>query len=57
MKKIDYKLWKKSFPFICTKCGYYLWEKRAICEECGKKDVLRETNKKDYKRWKDDRSN
>jgi len=49
MVKIDYKLWKRSFSHICTACGYLLHERREICENCGAKDTLRETTKKDYK--------
>lgn len=51
MPKIDWKTFKKSFPFICDRirCKAGHWEKRDICEECGEKGTIRETTKKDYK--------
>ena len=49
MVKIDYKMWKRAFPYICTACGHLLHEKREICEHCGKKGTLRGITKKDYK--------
>ena len=50
MVKVNYSLWKHSFPFICTECDHLLHEKREMCEHCGKKGTLRGITKKDYKR-------
>ena len=49
MSKISYKLWKSTFPYICTKCGSLSHQKSDMCEYCGKKNTLRESTKKDYK--------
>ncbi len=47
--KITWYYWSQSYPFVCTKCGSFLWEKRKICENCGGWDTMRKTTKKDYK--------
>ena len=52
MLKISWKLFKMSSPFICNSCKELLWEKRVVCEKCGKTLTIRETVKKDYKEWK-----
>jgi len=49
MTKINYKLWKKSFPYICECCGKPHGIKREFCESCGCKNALRGVIKKDYK--------
>lgn len=47
--KVNYKLFKKSFMYICTNCNSLLHEYAEICERCGKKDTLKKVTKKDYK--------
>jgi rRNA maturation endonuclease Nob1 len=49
--KIKYKLFKRSFPLICTKCGELSNMKREYCESCGEKDSLRETTKEDHAKF------
>ena len=46
---MSYKLWKKSFPYICSGCGAFLHAFAEICERCGKEDSLRAITKLDYK--------
>ncbi len=50
MAKIDYRLWKQAFPFICIKCDSVMNMKRQYCEFCGKENCLRPTTKSDYNR-------
>lgn len=52
MPKIDWKLWSKSYPYICDECEYKLWEYKEICEGCGAMLSVRKTTKDDYKKWK-----
>ena len=48
MNKVSWKLFKRSFPFICDSCKTTHWEMREYCEGCGKKGTIRETLKVDY---------
>ncbi len=50
--KISWGYFKESFPYICNECESVLYEKRVICEKCGKHNTLRPVTKKDYKKWK-----
>ena len=47
--KIEWKLYKRAFPFICDSCKAGLWEMRETCEACGTKLTIRPMTKKDYK--------
>ena len=53
--KINYKMYKLSYPYICGDCGYLHWHKAHVCEQCGEKSTIRKTTKKDYKIWKSER--
>ena len=46
---INYKLWTKTFPYICISCNKILNSKLEQCEYCGEKEI-RKSNKKDYKK-------
>ena len=46
--KINYKLFKRTFPLICTKCDQLSNMPREYCENCGEKDSFRETTKEDH---------
>ena len=48
MKKISWKIFIKTYPYICHDCGHLHWSNRNVCERCGNKSV-RETKKIDYK--------
>ncbi|MFX1379586.1 MAG: hypothetical protein ACFFA4_10895 [Promethearchaeota archaeon] len=48
--KLDWKLFKKTYPYICDKCGYLQWNKKSICEGCGSRNSLRKISKKDWKK-------
>ena len=50
MEKVNYKMWKKAFPFICLNCDNILHTELQYCEFCGKEKFLRNTNRADYKR-------
>jgi len=47
--KISWKLYRATYPFICSICKAGLWEMRNICENCGEKLTIKEMTKKDYK--------
>ena len=49
MSVISYKLWKMSFPSVCSLCGCLHTMKREYCEGCGERGSLVETTKKTYK--------
>jgi len=46
--KVKWKTFRKSYPYICTNCGEFSNMEREYCEQCGKKDSLRDINKEDY---------
>ena len=46
---IKWKLFKKSFPTVCTECGSLSNMTREYCEVCGVKDSFREITKEDWK--------
>lgn len=52
MVKINWKLWKISFPFICSSCNTLHSLEREYCEKCGKHKMLRKSLRIDYKLWK-----
>ena len=45
---LDRKLFKKTYPYICNKCGEFAHTKHDYCDKCGAKDSLRKTEKQDY---------
>jgi hypothetical protein len=49
--KLDWKLFKITYPYICDKCGYLQWKKRYICEGCGARNSLRKTSRSDWKKF------
>ena len=49
MTNVDWKTFKRSFPFICDSCKATHWEMKNTCEKCGSEGTLRETLKIDYK--------
>jgi len=51
--KIKYKLFRRTFPLICTKCGKLSNMKREYCENCGAQDSLRETTKEDHEKFQE----
>ncbi len=51
----EWKRFKMSFPFVCTSCHKFTWEMREICENCGEKNTLRETNREDWEKFKERR--
>ena len=50
--QIKWKLFKQSYPTICTKCSALSNMPREYCEICGAKDSFRETTKEDWKKEK-----
>ncbi|MFX1310130.1 MAG: hypothetical protein ACFE9M_08700 [Promethearchaeota archaeon] len=48
---MDAKLFKKTFPFICDKCGEFSHTEMAFCDKCGA-ESLRKATKEDYKNHK-----
>ena len=51
--KVEWKLFKKTFPQICTKCNTLSNMPREYCESCGEKDSFRPTTKEDFARSKE----
>ena len=47
--KVNFKIWKRSFPFICTNCKSVVHEQTETCHYCGKEGTLRKITKKDYR--------
>jgi predicted nucleic acid-binding Zn-ribbon protein len=54
---IKWKVFKQSFPHICTKCGSLSNMIREFCETCGAKDSLRATAKGDWEKEKKSKFN
>ncbi|MBA7540884.1 hypothetical protein ES705_33187 [subsurface metagenome] len=48
--QLKWKVFRKSFPAICTKCGSLSSMTREYCEVCGAKDTSRETTKEDWEK-------
>ena len=48
--KLKWKLFKKIYPTICTKCGS-LSDIKEYCEKCGAKDSFRATTKGDWEKY------
>ncbi|NVM45289.1 MAG: hypothetical protein HWN79_10260 [Candidatus Lokiarchaeota archaeon] len=51
MKDIKWKLFKKTFPLICTNCDNFSNMERDYCESCGAKDSFRAITKADHSRY------
>ncbi|MBY9018099.1 MAG: hypothetical protein KGD66_04630 [Candidatus Lokiarchaeota archaeon] len=49
---MDLKLYKKTYPYICSSCGEFAHTLREYCEICGKKDSIVNAKKQDYKNAK-----
>ncbi|MFW9942209.1 MAG: hypothetical protein ACFFFT_14315 [Candidatus Thorarchaeota archaeon] len=49
---MDYKLFKKTYPFVCDKCGEFAHTKYDFCDKCGAEDTLRKALKEDYINYK-----
>jgi hypothetical protein len=45
---VKWKIFRDSFPYICTNCGEFSNSEKEFCEKCGKKDSLRKTAREDY---------
>ncbi|NVM34128.1 MAG: hypothetical protein HWN81_00945 [Candidatus Lokiarchaeota archaeon] len=45
-------MFKKTYPYVCDKCGYFHYEQRTFCEGCGSKNTVRKISKKDWKKPK-----
>ncbi|MFX1288789.1 MAG: hypothetical protein ACFFFY_09575 [Promethearchaeota archaeon] len=52
---MKWKLFKTTYPFICTKCGKLSNTEREYCESCGAKDSFRKSSKNDYDAYEDDK--
>ncbi|MFX0028906.1 MAG: hypothetical protein ACFE8B_06840 [Candidatus Hermodarchaeota archaeon] len=50
MNKLDIKLFKKTYPFICDKCGEFAHTEQEYCDKCGASNSLRKAEKADYKK-------
>jgi uncharacterized OB-fold protein len=50
--KLKWKVFKISFPVICTKCDSLSNMTREYCENCGAKDSFREITKEDWEKSK-----
>ncbi|MFX1303700.1 MAG: hypothetical protein ACFFBV_00925 [Promethearchaeota archaeon] len=48
---MDIKLFKKTFPYICDKCGEFTHTLQNYCDKCGA-EALRKAKKGDYKKQK-----
>jgi len=46
---LDYKLFKKTYPYVCDKCGEFAHTMYDFCDKCGASDTLRKADKEDYK--------
>ena len=49
--KIKWKLFRESFPYVCTKCGVLGSMEREYCESCGAEGGLRKVKKEDYSKY------
>jgi rRNA maturation endonuclease Nob1 len=46
---LDFKLFKKTYPYVCVKCGEFAHTKYDFCDKCGASDTLRKADKEDYR--------
>ena len=47
--KLDIKLFKKTFPYICNECGEFAHTQHKYCDKCGA-EALRKALKEDYEK-------
>jgi uncharacterized OB-fold protein len=47
---VDAKLYKKTYPYICSNCGKFTHSQREYCESCGNKGSIVKASKEDYKK-------
>ena len=47
---MDQKLYKKTYPYICSSCGKFTHTLRDYCESCGKQGAIVDAKKEDYKK-------
>ncbi|MFX0033438.1 MAG: hypothetical protein ACFE8E_06865 [Candidatus Hodarchaeota archaeon] len=45
---MDKKLFRKTYPFICAKCGEFSHTIRDFCEKCGTKGSIHKASKQSY---------
>ena len=50
--KLKWKLFKRTFPTVCAKCGSLSNSIKEYCENCGAKDSFRGTTKEDWNKSK-----
>ncbi|MFW9900043.1 MAG: hypothetical protein ACFFDY_02000 [Candidatus Thorarchaeota archaeon] len=48
---MDAKLFKRTYPFICDKCGEFAHTNHEFCGSCGER-ALRKAKREDYKNHK-----
>lgn len=48
---IKWKIFSKSFPYVCNKCGDVSNSKREFCEVCGTAGNYRDITKEDYAKY------
>ncbi|MHA2007065.1 MAG: hypothetical protein ACXABO_05710 [Promethearchaeota archaeon] len=49
---MDNKLFRRTYPFICEKCGEFAHTQHEFCDKCGTENSLRKAGKVDYKNHK-----
>ena len=47
---MDKKLFKTTYPFVCSKCGEFDYRKCLYCNTCGSYNTIRKAKKVDYKK-------
>jgi len=52
--KIKRKLFIKTFPLICAKCGSLANMTREYCESCGEANSFRKTTKEDHSKFQEE---
>ncbi|MFW9872720.1 MAG: hypothetical protein ACFFG0_06415 [Candidatus Thorarchaeota archaeon] len=49
---VDTKTFKKTYPYICSKCGNFTYTQQTYCEMCGAENSLRKTTLADINQQK-----
>jgi uncharacterized OB-fold protein len=47
---LNKKLFKKTYPYICSKCGEFAHTNQEYCDKCGAAKSLKKAEKADYKK-------
>jgi len=47
---VKWKIFRDSFPYVCSDCGEFSSSEGEYCEKCGEKGGLRQTEREDYER-------